>query len=106
MATDGSNASWIEGGPRAAEVLRQAVLLKRWYVWMYSTTFCLAHLADGRIAGILHLGPPRIARAGSVHFAAGCLVASEAGALSWISNRAALGFADAFVPSGIDTGTT
>jgi fructose-1,6-bisphosphatase/inositol monophosphatase family enzyme len=48
---------------------------------MYSTTLSLAHLADGRIAGILHLGPPRIPRSGSVHFAAGCLVASEAGAI-------------------------
>jgi fructose-1,6-bisphosphatase/inositol monophosphatase family enzyme len=79
--SDHSNAIWIDGGPRAANVLRQAILLKRWYVWIYSTTLSLAHLADGRIAGILHLGPPRIARAGSVHFAAGCLVASEAGAI-------------------------
>jgi myo-inositol-1(or 4)-monophosphatase len=79
--SDRSNAVWIDGGPRAADVVRQAMLLKRWYVWMYSTTLSLAHLADGRIAGILHLGPPRIPRSGSVHFAAGCLVASEAGAI-------------------------
>lgn len=79
--SDSSNAIWIDGGPRAADVVRQAILLKRWYVWMYSTTVSLAHLADGRIAGALHLGPPRVPRAGSVHFAAGCLVASEAGAL-------------------------
>jgi myo-inositol-1(or 4)-monophosphatase len=79
--SDRSDAIWIDGGPRAADVLRQALLSKRWYVWMYSTSLSLAHLADGRIAGILHLGPPRIAGAGSVHFAAGCLVASEAGAV-------------------------
>ena len=79
--SDRSNAIWIDGGPRAAGVVRQAMLAKRWYVWMYSTTLSLAHLADGRISGILHLGAPRIARAGSVHFAAGCLVASEAGAI-------------------------
>jgi len=79
--SDRSNAIWIDGGARVADVLRQAILLKRWYVWMYSTTLSLAHLADGRISGILHLGPPRIIRAGSVHFAAGCLVASEAGAV-------------------------
>lgn len=79
--SDRSNAIWIDGGPRVADVLRQAVLAKRWYVWMYSTTLSFAHLADGRITGILHLGPPRIPRAGSVHFAAGCLVASEAGPL-------------------------
>ena len=79
--SDRSNAIWIDGGPRAADVVRQALLLKRWYVWMYSTTLSLAHLADGRISGILHLGPPRIPRVGSVHFAAGCLVAAEAGAI-------------------------
>ena len=79
--SDRSNALWIDGGPRAADAVRQAILLKRWYVWMYSTTLSLAHLADGRIAGGLHLGPPRVARAGSVHFAAGCLVANEAGAV-------------------------
>jgi len=79
--SDQSHAIWIDGGPRVADVVRQAILLKRWYVWMYSTTLSLAHLADGRIAGILHLGPPRKERAGSVHFAAGCLVASEAGAI-------------------------
>lgn len=79
--SDRSNAIWIDGGPRAADIVRQAMLLKRWYVWMYSTTLSLAHLADGRIAGILHLGPPRVPRAGSVHFAAGCLVAAEAGAV-------------------------
>jgi myo-inositol-1(or 4)-monophosphatase len=79
--SDQSHAIWIDGGPRVADVVRQAILMKRWYVWMYSTTLSLAHLADGRIAGILHLGPPRKERAGSVHFAAGCLVASEAGAI-------------------------
>jgi myo-inositol-1(or 4)-monophosphatase len=79
--SDKSNAIWIDGGPLAADVLRRALLAKRWYVWMYSTTVSLAHLADGRISGILHLGPPRVPRVGSVHFAAGCLVASEAGAI-------------------------
>lgn len=79
--SDRSNAIWIDGGARAANVLHQASLLNRWYVWLYSTTLSLAHLADGRIAGILHLGSPRVVRAGSVHFAAGCLVASEAGAI-------------------------
>jgi len=76
-----SNAIWIDGGNRAAEVMRQALLASRWYVWSYSSTVALAHLADGRIAGVLHLGPPRLPRVGSVHFSAGCLVASEAGAI-------------------------
>jgi myo-inositol-1(or 4)-monophosphatase len=79
--SDRSHAIWIDGGSRAADVLRQALLSRRWYVWMYSTTLALAHLADGRISGILHLGAPKVVRAGSVHFAAGCLVASEAGAV-------------------------
>src|SRR5207248_11697906 len=30
--SDRSNAIWIDGGPRAAEVVRQAMLAKRWYV--------------------------------------------------------------------------
>jgi len=76
-----SNAIWIDGGYRAAEVVRQALLASRWYVWSYSSTVALAHLADGRIAGILHLGPTRAPRVGSVHFSAGCLVAREAGAI-------------------------
>jgi fructose-1,6-bisphosphatase/inositol monophosphatase family enzyme len=79
--SDRSNAIWLDGGPRVAEVSRHAILSNRWYVWMYSTTLSLAHLADGRLAGILHLGAARVPRAGSVHFAAGCLVASEAGAI-------------------------
>jgi len=79
--SDQSHAIWIDGGGHVADVVRQAILLGRWYVWMYSTTLSLAHLADGRIAGILHLGPPRKERPGSVHFSAGCLVASEAGAI-------------------------
>jgi myo-inositol-1(or 4)-monophosphatase len=79
--SDRNHAIWIDGGPRAADVVRQALLWRRWYVWMYSTTLSLAHLADGRISGILHLGGPKTVRAGSVHFAAGCLIASEAGAI-------------------------
>lgn len=79
--SDRSQAIWIDGGQRAADIVRQALLLKTWHVWMYPTTLSLAHLADGRIAGILHPGAPRIPRAGSVHFSAGCLVASEAGAI-------------------------
>jgi myo-inositol-1(or 4)-monophosphatase len=81
-AADHSNTIWIDGKTeRAAETVRRAMLLKRWYVWMFSSTVSYAYLACGRISGILHFGLPASARYGSVHTAAGCFIAGEAGAL-------------------------
>lgn len=79
--SDKSNAIWIDGDDRAAEVVRLAMLSKRWYVWLYSSSIAMAHLADGRISGILQFGAPATVPFGTVHFAAGGLVASEAGAI-------------------------
>jgi fructose-1,6-bisphosphatase/inositol monophosphatase family enzyme len=79
--SDKSNAIWIDGDARAAEVVRTAMLSKQWYVWLYSSTVALAHLADGRISGILQFAAPATESFGNVHFAAGGLVASEAGAI-------------------------
>jgi 3'-phosphoadenosine 5'-phosphosulfate (PAPS) 3'-phosphatase len=73
--------SGIDGGPRAADVFASSHSLEALVrVDVLDNTLSCAP-GRRRIAGLLHLGPARIARAGSVHFAAGCLVASEAGAV-------------------------
>jgi len=79
--SDSSNAIWIDGDGRAAEPIRRAWESGRYYVWLYSSSVVLAHLADGRISGGLHFGEPATNTFGSEHFSAGCLVAEEAGAL-------------------------
>ena len=80
-ASDESNALWIDGNSeRAANITRELILTRRWYLWQFSSTVSYAYLASGRIAGILHFGnaPPAY---GSVHKAAGCLIAAESGAV-------------------------
>ena len=47
---------------------------------MFSSTLSYAYLAMGRIAGIVQFGVREVTT-GSVHFAAGVFVASEAGAI-------------------------
>jgi myo-inositol-1(or 4)-monophosphatase len=77
-----SNAIWIDGKTeRGANVARNAALMKRWYVWQFSSTISYAYLATGRISGILHFCNPSIPPYGSVHISAGCLIAAEAGAI-------------------------
>jgi myo-inositol-1(or 4)-monophosphatase len=77
-----SNAIWIDSKTeRGANVARNAALMKRWYVWQFSSTLSYAYLATGRIAGILHFCNPAIPPYGSVHISAGCLIASESGAM-------------------------
>ena len=71
-----SNTVWINGTTElAATVVRSALLLHRWYIWLFSSTVAYAYLAAGRIAGIVHFG------SSPVHTAAGCFVAEEAGAV-------------------------
>ena len=80
--SDGSNTLWIDGRTeRAADTMRRAMLMNRWYVWTFSSSVAYAYLACGRIAGILHFGLPSSNSYGSVHTAAGCFVARQAGAL-------------------------
>jgi myo-inositol-1(or 4)-monophosphatase len=73
-----SDTVWVNArGEHGASVLRELVLRRRWYVWMFSSSLAFAQLAAGRIAGIVGFaipGPP-------VHTAAGCLLAEEAGAV-------------------------
>ena len=82
--SDRSNTIWIDGGKhatkQAAAAVHQALLQKQWYVWMFSSTLSYAYLAMGRIAGIVQFGVREVT-IGSVHFAAGVFVASEAGAI-------------------------
>jgi len=75
---DTSHAIWIDGSSEhAANVVRRAMLRRRWYVWQYSSTVSYLQLALGRIAGIIHFFP----RVAPLHTAAGTLVAAEAGAV-------------------------
>jgi fructose-1,6-bisphosphatase/inositol monophosphatase family enzyme len=58
------------------------MLLRRWYVWKFSSSVAYAYLACGRIAAVLQFGSSSQARSvGSVHSAAGCFIAREAGAI-------------------------
>jgi myo-inositol-1(or 4)-monophosphatase len=75
-----SDTIWIDGGNgRAADALKRAIMLRRWYVWKFSSSISYAYLAAGRIGGIVQFSGP--SRYGSVHSAAGCFVAAQAGAL-------------------------
>jgi myo-inositol-1(or 4)-monophosphatase len=76
-----SNTLWIDGETEhAANVVRRALLMDQWYVWLFSSSVFYAHLAAGRISGIIHFGTESSIH-GSVHTAAGCFMASEAGAV-------------------------
>lgn len=78
-----SNTVWIDGKTeQAANVVRDAILTHRWYVWKFSSTVSYAYVALGRISGVLQFGSKSVVRTiGSVHSSAGCFVAREAGAI-------------------------
>jgi myo-inositol-1(or 4)-monophosphatase len=77
VAGEHSQTIWINGTTeQAATVVRSALLLHRWYIWLFSSSVTYAYLAAGRIAGIVHF-----ATSSPVHTAAGCFVAEEAGAV-------------------------
>jgi myo-inositol-1(or 4)-monophosphatase len=76
-----SDTIWIDGSTeRAADALKRAIMLKRWYVWKFSSSISYAYLAAGRIGGIVQFSGR--SPYGSVHSAAGCFVAAQAGALT------------------------
>jgi hypothetical protein len=58
---------------------------------MYSTTLSLAHFADGRIAGILHLGPPEWCEPGPFPLLPVASLRVKRVRLSWVLKRANLG---------------
>ena len=77
-----SQTVWIGGTTeqaateQAATVVRNALLLRRWYIWLFTSSVVYAYLAAGRIAGIVQVGS-----SSPVHTAAGCFMAEEAGAV-------------------------
>jgi myo-inositol-1(or 4)-monophosphatase len=82
-ATDASGLVLLDpgrpGGPaagKASAVIGAAIRRGRWELRMLGSSLDLAYLADGRLAGVWHF-----TRIPPLHFAAGTLVASEAGAL-------------------------
>jgi myo-inositol-1(or 4)-monophosphatase len=78
-----SNIIWIDGNTeQAANTMRRIMLLNRWYVWRFSSSLSYAYVACGRIAAVIQLNAtsPDAAH-GSVHSAAGCFIAREAGAI-------------------------
>jgi len=78
QTSEDSNSIWIGTHTElGANVVRNALLLRRWYVWQFPSSVGYAYLAAGRIAGIIHLSP----RLTAVHTAAGCFIAREAGAV-------------------------
>jgi myo-inositol-1(or 4)-monophosphatase len=81
--SNSSNTIWIDGNTeQAASVIRRTILSKRWYVWRFSSSLAYAYVACGRIAAVIqlsHKSPD--ATYGSVHSAAGCFIAREAGAI-------------------------
>ena len=77
-ASDKSNTLWIGTmTEQGADVVRNVLLKRRWYVWQFSSSVGYAYLAAGRISGIIHFAPPL----SPVHTAAGCFIAQEAGAI-------------------------
>ena len=73
-----SNTIWIGSQTElGANVVRNAMLMRRWYIWQFSSSLGYAYLAAGRIAGIIHASPSL----SSVHTAAGSFIAREAGAV-------------------------
>src|SRR5262249_37626535 len=81
--TDSSNTIWLDGkSEQAASVLNTVVLMKRWYVWKFSSSLAYAYVARGQMAAVMQFSSRSSATAyGSVHAAAGCFIAREAGAI-------------------------
>ena len=81
--SDSSNTVWIHGiTQETADTVRRIMMTNRWYVWQFSSTLAYAYVACGRISAALQF-PSRspVPPTGSVHSAAGCFIAREAGAI-------------------------
>lgn len=79
-ASDQNQTIWIDGKrSQTAGVVSRALALNQWYVWVFSSSVFYAHLAAGRISGILHFRKNR--QDPPLHTAAGCFLAEEAGAI-------------------------
>jgi myo-inositol-1(or 4)-monophosphatase len=82
-ASANSSMIWIDPSrtEQTAATLRSALLSGRWYVCMFPSSVFGAYAAMGRIAAILHFGSLAPNPIGSVHWAASCFLAIEAGAM-------------------------
>jgi len=72
------DVGYAAGGPhrlRAAEFTRAAILANRWYLRILGSSIAFAYVAAGQVSA--HL----LFKSDPVHTAAGCLLASEAGAI-------------------------
>lgn len=75
---DKSNTLWLSGkGGEAANLVRNAMLARQWYIWQFSSSIAYPYVATGRMAGLVHYSE----HLSSVHTAAGCFVAEQAGAI-------------------------
>ena len=76
--SDNSNTLWLSGkGEQAANLVRNAMLARQWFIWQFSSSIAYPYVATGRIAGLVHYSE----HLSSVHTAAGCFVAEQAGAI-------------------------
>ena len=81
-SSDDSDTLWLGATSSiAGNILDRLLSTKRWYILQFPSAIGYAYLAAGKISGIVHIGTPTKDTYGSVHTAAGCLVASEAGAV-------------------------
>jgi len=80
---DSNNLLWIDGRTeQAADFIKRVLLPRRWYVMQFPSSLAYAYLACGRIAAAALFSSKSAPEAyGSVHSAAGCLLALEAGAI-------------------------
>ena len=77
-ADDSSNTLWVGGrGEIAANAVRDVMIARKWYIWQFSSSIAYPFLATGRISGLIHFSN----HLSSVHTAAGCFVAEQAGAV-------------------------
>jgi len=82
--SDRSKMILVDGNRReAGAAIQQAMLRDHWAVWILPSTIAYAFLAVGRVAGLIQFasGLDKRDPPGSVHTAAGCFLAREAGAI-------------------------
>lgn len=81
--TDSSDTVWIDGRTdAAADVVRAVLMRRRWYVMQFASSVAYAFVACGKISAALQVpSKSPVPPYGSVHTAAGCFLAREAGAI-------------------------
>jgi fructose-1,6-bisphosphatase/inositol monophosphatase family enzyme len=78
-----NNMVWFDGkDEHAAKTVHSAMLSGHWYVCMFPSSVTAAYVAMGRLGALIQFGMSLPSNGlGSVHWSAGCLIASEAGAI-------------------------